>query len=110
MNICICYVDTAAVPYCGYRRKPRRLFLYAHWHVFDDTIRSHRLVLMLCLLLMLSLILMLCLLLMLSLMLMFSLILMLSLMLVFSLILMLCLMLMLSLLLSSRDVPYINIE
>ena len=98
MNICICYVDTAAVPYCGYRRKPRRLFLYAHWHVFDDTIRSHRLVLMLCLLLMLSLILV------------FSLTLMLSLMLVFPLILMLCLMLMLSLLLSSRDVPYINIE
>jgi len=104
MNICICYVDTAAVPYCGYRRKPRRLFLYAHWHVFDDTIRSHRLVLMLCLLLMLSLILVFSLILMLSLMLVFPLILMLS------LILMLCLMLMLSLLLSSRDVPYINIE
>jgi hypothetical protein len=104
MNICICYVDTAAVPYCGYRRKTRRLFLYAHWHVFDDTIRSHRLVLMLCLLLMLSLMLMFSLILMLSLMLVFSLMLMLS------LILMLCLLLMLSLLLSSRDVHYINIE
>ena len=63
MNICICYVDTAAVPYCGYHPKIRRLFLYAHWHVFDDTIRSHRLVLMLCLLLVLLLILMLSLLL-----------------------------------------------
>ena len=97
---------------CGYcRRSVLRLspenppiILVRALACFDDTIRSHRLVLMLCLLLMLLLILMLSLTLMLSLMLVFPLILMLS------LILMLCLMLMLSLLLSSRDVPYINIE